>query len=93
MTENYNGLDKIKDTNIQNFKNELHKGIVEFKYKKKDGSIRDAKGTLNINIMGNENAPTSSGHNVSDTNIRYYDLNSNGWRSFIYNNLLEWNKI
>ena len=57
MTENYNSLDKIKDTNIQNFKNALHKGIVEFKYKKKDGSIRDAKGTLNIDVMGNENAP------------------------------------
>ena len=93
MTENYDSLDKIKDTNIQNFKNALHKGIVEFKYKKKDGSIRDAKGTLNIDIMGNENAPTGSGHNVSDINIRYYDLNSNDWRSFVYNNLLEWNKI
>ena len=57
MTKNYNSLDKIKDTNIQNFKNALHKGIVEFKYKKKDGSIRDAKGTLNIDVMGNENAP------------------------------------
>ena len=89
MTENYDSLDKIKDTNIQNFKNALHKGIVEFKYKKKDGSIRDAKGTLNIDVMGNENAPIGSGHNVSDTNIRYYDLTSNGWRSFIYNNLLE----
>ena len=93
MTGTGNILGKIKDTDIQNFKNALHKGIVEFKYKKKDGSIRDAKGTLNIDVMGNENAPTGSGHNVSDANIRYYDLNSNGWRSFIYNNLLEWNKI
>ena len=91
MKENYSDLDKIKDTNIQNFKNALHKGIVEFKYKKKDGSIRDAKGTLNINIMGEENAPSgTSNMNISDSTIRYFDLNSNGWRSFVTLNLIEW---
>lgn len=81
------------EINIKDFKNALNEGTVEFKYKKKDGSIRDAKGTLNIDIMGSENAPTGSGYNISDSNIRYYDLNSNGWRSFLVDNLLEWNKI
>ena len=91
MTENYNGLDKIKDTNIQNFKNALHNGVVNFKYTKKDGSIREAKGTLNIDIMGEENAPSgTSNMNISDSTIRYFDLNSNGWRSFVTFNLIEW---
>lgn len=90
MKENYDVLERIKQVNIQNFKNALHERTVEFKYKKKDGSIRDAKGTLNIDIMGSENAPTGSGYNVSDTNVRYYDLNSEGWRSFISDNLIEW---
>ena len=92
MEENYNVADRIKDVNIQNFKNALHTGIVEFKYKKKNGEIREARGTLNIDVMGEDNAPKGTGYDIADTNIRYYDLNSNGWRSFIRENLIEWSK-
>jgi len=92
MEENYDVLERIKDVNIQNFKNALHKGVVEFKYKKRNGEIRSAKGTLNIDVMGNENAPTGSGYKTSDDIIRYYDLNSEGWRSFVVENLIEWTK-
>lgn len=81
---------EAKEVNIINFKNALHDGVVEFEYKKRNGEIRTAKGTLNIDVMGNENAPTGSGYNRSDDIIRYYDLNSEGWRSFIIENLIEW---
>ena len=79
------------EVNINDFKNALHKGVVNFKYKKKNGEIRDAKGTLNVEIMGEENTPKGTGYDIVDTNIRYYDLNSEGWRSFIVENLIEWN--
>ena len=79
------------EVDFKAFKDNLHKGIVEFKYIKKDGSIREAKGTLNIDIMGSENAPKGSLNNTSDKTTRYYDLNSNGWRSFITDNLIEIN--
>ena len=79
------------EVNINDFKNALRKGVVNFKYKKKNGEIRDAKGTLNVEIMGEENAPKGTGYDIVDTNIRYYDLNSEGWRSFIAENLIEWN--
>lgn len=79
------------EVNINDFKNALHKGVVNFKYKKKNGEIRDAKGTLNVEIMGEENTPKGTGYDIVDTNIRYYDLNSEGWRSFIAENLIEWN--
>ena len=79
------------EVNINDFKNALHKGVVNFKYKKKNGEIRDAKGTLNIEIMGEKNTPKGTGYDIVDTNIRYYDLNSEGWRSFIAENLIEWN--
>ena len=75
---------------IKEFKKALHEGIVEFKYTKKNGEERTAKGTLNIDIYGKENEPKGTGYNISDDNIRYYDLNSEGWRSFIFNNLIEW---
>ena len=81
---------EVKEVNIANFKNALHKGVVEFKYKKKNGEIRSAKGTLNIDVMGEDNAPKGTGYEITDDNIRYYDLNSEGWRSFIPENLIEW---
>ena len=90
MKENYDVMERIKDVNITNFKNALHKGVVEFKYIKKNGEIRTAKGTLNIDVMGEDNAPKGTGYDIVDTNIRYYDLNSEGWRSFIAENLIEW---
>lgn len=79
-----------KEVNINEFKKALHNGKVEFKYTKKNGEERTAIGTLNIDIMGSENAPKGTGYEITDSNIRYYDLNSNGWRSFIVDNLIEW---
>ena len=84
---------ETKEVNINEFKKALHNGVVEFKYTKKNGEVRTAKGTLNIDIMGEDNAPKGTSYDIVDTNIRYYDLNSEGWRSFITENLIEWNKI
>lgn len=83
---------EVKDVNIVEFKNALHKGKVKFSYSKKDGSVRDAVGTLVIDIMGEENAP-KGGYASPVNTIRYYDLNSNGWRSFIIDNLISWSKV
>lgn len=82
-----------KETNIKAFKKALHEGKVEFKYTKKNGKERSAVGTLNLDIMGHENTPKGTGYEIADTNIRYYDLNSKGWRSFIIDNLIEWKSI
>ena len=82
-----------KEVNINEFKKALHKGKVKFSYIKKDGSIRDAVGTLNIDVMGEDNKPKGTGYEITDSNIRYYDLNSEGWRSFITDNLIEWSSI
>ena len=82
-----------KETNIIEFKKALRNGKVEFKYTKKNGDERTAVGTLNIGVMGEENAPKGAGYETSDMTIRYYDLNSEGWRSFIVDNLIEWKSI
>lgn len=79
-----------KEVNITKFKKALHDGKVKFSYTKKDGSIRDAIGTLNLDVMGKENEPKGTGYEITDSNIRYYDLNSKGWRSFIVDNLINW---
>ena len=82
-----------KETNIKDFKKALYEGKVEFKYTKKNGEERIAIGTLNIDVMGKENEPKGTGYEITDSNIRYYDLNSNGWRSFIVDNLISWSII
>ncbi|MDD6552172.1 MAG: SH3 beta-barrel fold-containing protein [Prevotellaceae bacterium] len=63
----------------------LHKGIVSFTYRKKDGSIRHAEGTL-----------YGVGHTIKGTNrnqcsytLKYYDVDCKGWRCFIIDNLVE----
>lgn len=76
--------------NINEFKKALHDGKVQFKYTKKNGEERDALGTLNFDVMGEDNIPKGKGYETSDSNIRYYDLNSEGWRSFIVDNLINW---
>ena len=73
---------------VKALKEELRKRSVKFKYTKKDGSERDALGTLNVDVMGEENAPSGTGKQVPENQIRYYDLNSEGWRSFIAENLI-----
>ena len=74
---------------INNLKSEMRKGVVEFSYTKKDGSTRIAKGTLNFEIMGEENTPKSGVEYDSETTTRYFDINSEGWRSFKNDNFLE----
>ena len=74
---------------INNLKSEMRKGVVEFSYTKKDGSIRIAKGTLNFEIMGEENTPKSGVEYDTETTTRYFDVDSEGWRSFKNDNFLE----
>ena len=83
-------IDNQKAELAKALKRELHKRAVKFKYTKKDGSERDAYGTLNIDIMGKENEPSGTGREFPDSQIRYYDLNSNGWRSFLVENLISY---
>lgn len=73
---------------IEQLKKRLHEGEVEFTYKKKNGEERQAKGTLNKDIYGEDHAPKNSGIEYSENVIRYFDIYSNSWRSFIKENLI-----
>ncbi|WP_444339426.1 SH3 beta-barrel fold-containing protein [Phocaeicola plebeius] len=59
--------------------------IVKFYFKKVDGSIREAYGTLKENLI-----PATSGDNrkKNDTVVTYYDTEKQSWRSFKKANLL-----
>lgn len=63
---------------------------VTFSYIKKNGELRVAKGTLNVNVMGEENAPSGKIDTINEANtIRYYDILAEGWRSFLVDNFVE----
>ena len=78
-------LDFAKD-----LKQELRKREVKFSYWKKDGSVREARGTLNSEIYGKDNEPSGSGRVVPENQVRYFDIDAQGWRSFLAENLIGW---
>ena len=66
----------------------MHEGIVEFQYTKKDGSVRDAKGTLNESFIDEcGGTPKGTGEAPTGT-FPYWDVNSGGWRSFKVENFV-----
>lgn len=78
-----------KMNTIEDLKKQMRNGVVEFSYKKKDGSTRLAKGTLNFDVMGEENQPKTGVDYDSNDTTRYFDVDSNGWRSFKNDNFIE----
>lgn len=74
---------------IYKLKNKMSNGIADFTFVKKDGTTRHAEGTLSFNVMPAD-ASTFKGtdKNQSPSQIRYYDMQSHGWRSFLAENLM-----
>lgn len=69
-------------------KEKLSSGDVHFTYRKKDGTEREAYGTRNLDIIIRHDAlPSGNGLEKSGV-IAYYDLDSQGWRSFRIENFI-----
>lgn len=58
----------------------MHKGIVEFYYKKVDGSMRQAFGTLEASRMPQTSSESKRKPNASV--FTYFDTEKNEWRCF-----------
>lgn len=61
-------------------------GIVEFRFRKVDGSTREAYGTLKASLLPPVNGTES--RKKSDTVQVYYDTEKSAWRSFKKANLV-----
>ena len=75
------------------FRKKLATGIWRFSYFKKDGSIRQARGTLCMDLIPEEHHPKSlsSAPDVRPENydtFPYYDLDAAAWRSFRLDNFI-----
>jgi hypothetical protein len=63
--------------------------IVEFN--KKNGDFRRMTCTLNSDLIPEDQIPKTTENKVkeNDTTVRCFDLDANGWRSFIVENVLK----
>ena len=72
---------------FESFRKKLSTGVYRFSYFKKDGSIREAVGTLDLTRIPEEQRPkayTTEEHEeyLYCSTMCYYDLDAQGWRSF-----------
>ena len=65
-------------------KKAMKKGIVRFYFRKVDGTIREAYGTLKESLLPS----TMSGRKHNPTVQVYYDTEKEGWRSYKIANLV-----
>ena len=72
----------------------LNKGIVNFTYRKVDGTIRNAVGTRNLCLacqaLGLSIPMPKTGR---ENPTAYYDIEKNAWRSFVAENVLSINGV
>ena len=68
---------------------ELKIGIKKFSFTKVDGTIREAQGTRNIDIIAEANSLPKGVIKDNDNVIRYYDVDKVEWRSFKVDNFIE----
>ena len=76
--------------NYDAFKETLKRGIVHFVYIKKDGTERQAFGTVNGNILKANKISAADNNrikNPSNNVIVYYDMTSKAWRSCLKTNV------
>ena len=62
----------------------------KFKFTKKDGTEREARGTLNFYMIPEEAAPkgTQTWEDPDDI-VKYWDLDKEAWRSFRWEQFIE----
>lgn len=67
----------------------LTRGVVSFKYTKKDGSERIASGTRHMDFIRTQGAEPKGTGTEKIGVITYYDLEKQGWRSFNEDSFIE----
>lgn len=86
------GLSEKKADEVMLLESKMLEQAVKFAYTKKDGSRREAEGTLDRSKMdlgdGTLWEPVGNGLPEKPEWVRYWDLKSMGWRQFNVFNLI-----
>ena len=67
----------------------MRKGEVKFKYTKKDGTMREARGTLNMDIIPEKDHPKGNSYELRTNLLIYFDLDKEAWRSCWEKNFID----
>jgi hypothetical protein len=74
----------FKTTSLEEFSKMLHEGIVDFEFIKKDGSVRQAKGTLVADYLPAPSADSDGSTRKKNENVMvYFDMEKKSFRSFV----------
>lgn len=78
------------NTDIKSFKEALKSGVVNFKFNKKDGTVREAKGTTNSELIPETQLSnrTPRTYTPNPNVVKYFDTEKEGWRSFNEDNFI-----
>jgi len=72
--------------NLENLIDAMKQGVVEFSFNKKDGSIRKAYGTLNLNFIANSKLPLNNINITANQKVlNFFDVEFMEWRSMAKN--------
>lgn len=86
------GLTEIKADEVMLLESEMLKRAVKFQFRKKDGSVRDAIGTRNRELMVQEDGkvwePVGAQKPECPTTLGFWDLEKKAWRCLIVSNLV-----
>lgn len=72
----------FKTTSVEDLKQMLHEGIVNFEFIKKDGSVRQAKGTLLAEYLPPQ-TENATPHKKNENVVVYFDMEKKAFRSFV----------
>ena len=86
------GVDGFKADEIMLLQSKMLEQAVKFQFRKKDGTIRDAVGTLKRVLMKQEDGtlwePKGEGNTEQTIVIRFFDLEKGLWRCFTVNEFI-----
>lgn len=86
------GLTEVKADEVMLLQEKMMEQAVKFQFRKKDGSMREAVGTLNRDKMVQEDGklwePVGVERPDVPTLVKFWDLTVHGWRSFNVFNLV-----
>ena len=65
----------------------LREGVVRVSFTKKDGDTRNMRCTLAQDLIPENMQPKGTAGPVSESVVRVYDVDAEGWRSFVVANV------
>lgn len=80
------GIENYKADEIMLLQEKMLEQAVKFQFRKKDGSVREALGTLKQSLMrqadGSIWEPKGEAKEEPETVVRFFDVIAGGWRCF-----------